>query len=132
MSDLKYNTTCRRRALHFSARKERLKDAMQGKFWHGERIRILIRLQGCFEPKASAFFNFQLVLIVRNELLDFVGDREEIVPLLLVESDTKPAQPVDGNSALFTYFHTYRAGPPFLKIFIFGLEPLRFSFRSSS
>src|SRR4051794_7623591 len=81
----------------------------------GERIRIVIRLQGCFEPKASAFFNFQLALIVRNELLDFVGDREEIVPLLLVESDTKPAQPVDGNSALFTYFHTYRAGPPFLK-----------------
>jgi hypothetical protein len=62
-----------------------------------------------YEGKPSAFFDFQLVLIVSNELLDFVRHREELVPLLLVESDRKPAQPVDGNCTFFAHFHRYSA-----------------------
>src|SRR5438105_738239 len=57
----------------------------------------------------SAFFDFQLVLIVSNELFDFVPHREELVPLLLVESDRKPAQPVDGNRPFFAHLHRYGA-----------------------
>src|SRR4051794_747184 len=51
--------------------------------WRADRI--LIRLQGFFWTKASAFFDFQLVLIVRDELLNFVRHRQELVPLLPLE-----------------------------------------------
>ena len=77
----------------------------------------------------SAFFDFQLVLIVSNELFDFVRHREELVPLLLVESDRKSTQPVHGNRPFLAHFHRHSARSPLLERFILGLEPLQLSFQ---
>jgi len=67
---------------------------------HRNRRPKLISIQ-----RPAAFFDFQRVAIVSYELFDLGCHREELVLLLLVESDGEPAQPVDGNRTFFANFY---------------------------
>jgi hypothetical protein len=76
--------------------------------------------------RSARLFGLQLAIVRLDEGADVVGQVEQLGPLLLVERDGKPAQPVHGDSALLADLHRDAACGLGLQRGVLGFESLDF------
>src|SRR5215204_3505827 len=81
------------------------------------------------DPSGLCFFLLQLIVVVGDKFANLFAALQQAVPLLLIKSDGKSPEAVNGDSALLAYLDRDGAfrRPVGLQCFVFGSQTFEFS-----